>query len=87
MIGRQSLATYLTGVFRSAVDVRAIRRLGGEGEAEDPKGFRHGVPSRGERGEPADDTTRAALLRFARAMAAPTPFDPARAASLLEKPS
>ena len=44
MIGRESLATYLTGVFRVPVDVRAIRRLGGEGQGEDPKGFGYGVP-------------------------------------------
>ena len=44
MIGRESLDTYLTGVFRVPVDVRAIRRLGGEGQGEDPKGFGYGVP-------------------------------------------
>ena len=33
------------------------------------------------------DTTRTALLRFARTMAAPTVFDLAHAASLLDKPS
>ena len=44
MIERESLATYLTGVFRVPVDVRAIRRLGGEGQGEDPKGFGYGVP-------------------------------------------
>ena len=47
MIGRESLATYLTGVFRSPVDVRAIRRLDGEGQGEDPKGFGYGVAARG----------------------------------------
>ena len=38
------LVNYLTGVFRSPVDVRVVRRLGGEGQGEDPKGFGYGVP-------------------------------------------
>jgi hypothetical protein len=45
MIEREALATYLAGVFRSPVEVLALRRLkGGPGEREDPKGFGYGVP-------------------------------------------
>ena len=56
MIGRESLATYLTGVFRVPVDVRAIRRLGGEGQGEDSKRLRLWRAARGRMRRRGRDT-------------------------------
>jgi hypothetical protein len=44
MIDGASMAGYLGVVFRASVDVRAIRRLGGDGLHEDPKEFGYGGP-------------------------------------------